>query len=97
MIRETTSSKSRPALTSDQWHVLHAQFCGDLPGRAHFQRTIVSEHGDRRTAVAAAREMVDALASDNEGRRRSARDQVLVRRPAYKSLKTARRVPPRRK
>ena len=97
MIRETLSRHSNPAITSDRWHVVHARWSGDRSEDPLFERTIVSEHDGRASAVSAAREILSTLAPQMEGRARSTRDQILVRRPAYKSLKTAKRVERRRK
>jgi len=101
MIRETLNKKNTPALTSDQWHVVIARLSEagveQEKGAPRFVRSIVSEHEDRASAVTAARAMISALDAEMAGRTRSARDQVFVRRPRFKSLKSARRVTKRRK
>lgn len=97
MIEETLSRKKRPALTSDHWHVLHAHWSGETSGKARFEREIVAERDDRASASDAAREIVAALAEEMRARPRAQRDQILVRRPAFKSLKTAGRVEKRSK
>lgn len=85
MIQETVSRKNAPVVTSDHWHVLHARWSGG----SSFERSIVSEHDDRGSAATAARAMHKGLAPDMASRPREGRDQILVRHPNYKSLKTA--------
>jgi hypothetical protein len=97
MIRETKNRKNAPVLTSDRWHVLRARWNGDTAGEPLYQRTIVSEHEDSAAAATAAREIVATFVSEMAGRTRETRDQVLVRRPGYKSLKIAKRAVTRRK
>jgi hypothetical protein len=97
MIRETINRKSSPAVTSDQWHVLHARWSGDLEGEPRFLRSIVSEHADSAAAANAARKIVSLFTKEMVARPRETRDQILVRRPGYKSLKTAKRVEKRHK
>lgn len=92
MIKDTTNRKSSPAVTSDRWHVIHSRWSGEPRGEPRFVRSIVSEHADSATATTSARELVASLALGMVARQRDRRDQVLVRRPGYKSLKTARRV-----
>lgn len=92
MIKSTLSRKKNPALTSDRWHVLHARWTGETAGKPRFDREIVSEHGDRESAATAARKMVSSMASEMTGRANDRRDQILVRRPEYKSLKNSPRV-----
>jgi hypothetical protein len=101
MIRELLNRKNTPAVTSDHWHVVVARLSGEPSGKPskspRFERSIVSEHDDRASAVTAAREIVSTFVVEMAGRERSARDQVFVRKPKFKSLKTARRVSKRRK
>jgi hypothetical protein len=52
----------------------------------------VSEHDDRAAAVTAARAIVRSLIPEMAKVPRDERDQILVRRPEYKSLKTGPRV-----
>jgi hypothetical protein len=89
LIKETLSQKNNPSVTSDCWHVIHARWSGEMKGTPLFDREIVSEHADRDLATAAARKMVAALAKTMTKRAPERRDQVLVRRPGYKSLKSA--------
>jgi len=97
MIHEVLSPKNHhPAITSDQWHVAHARWTGQH-GEPRFERTIVGEHVDRRSAAAAARTIVSDMAEEMTTRTRETRDQVFVRRPNFKSLKAARRMKKRRK
>lgn len=57
-----------------------------------FERSIVSEHADRAAALEAAHALSRSLAAQMVGRDALSRDQVIVRRPAYKTRKTAKRV-----
>jgi hypothetical protein len=92
MIQETLSSKQRPALTSDRWHVVHAQWSGKGSGSSSFLRSIVSEHEDQASAVRGARELVERLAAEMAMRPPSERDQLFVRKPGFRSLITSGRV-----
>jgi hypothetical protein len=92
MIQETLSNKQRPALTSDRWHVVHARWSRNPSGRSTFLRSIVSEHEDRDAAVRGARELVERLAAEMAVRPLSERDQLFVRKPGFRSLKTSGRV-----
>ena len=96
MIRELINSDHLPAVTSDRWHVIHAQWSG-APGEPFFLRSIVSEHEDSASALRAARELKSSLVPGMASRPKHARDQVIVRRPASESLKTAGRVARRRR
>ncbi len=97
MIQETLNDKNCPVLTSDHWHVLRARWTGKSTGEPEYQRTIVSEHDDSASATLAARQIVDTFATEMAGRTRETRDQVLVRRPGYKSLKIGKRAGTQRK
>ena len=92
MIQETLSNKQRPALTSDRWHVVHARWSRTHSGQSTFLRSIVSEHEDRASAVRGARELVERLAAEMAVRPLSERDQLFVRKPGFRSLKTSGRV-----
>jgi hypothetical protein len=89
LIRDTLSRKSNPSITSDRWHVVHARWSGNAAGVPSFARSITSEHADRATAIAAARALQTSLGSELATRPRLCRDQVFVRRPAFKTLKLA--------
>ncbi len=91
MIQDTLSKHQAPALTSDQWHVVHAQWDGLIGAEPHFSRTIVSEHADRSKARKAAEELLHQVASQMKLRALEQRDQIFVRRPDFKSLKHAKR------
>ena len=43
MIRATTHKSQAAAVTSNEWHVVHARWNGALDGAPVFERTIVSE------------------------------------------------------
>jgi len=96
MIRETKNHKNSLVLTSDRWHVLRARWNGDASGEPLYQRTIESEHEDSASAADAARTLVASFVTEMDGRTRETRDQVLVRRPGYRSLKIAKRTKSRR-
>ena len=103
MIQETLNHRNHAILTSDCWHVLRARWMGESPEGAGkpseeplYQRTIVSEHEDRDSAVNAARGIVARFVEEMVGRTRETRDHVLVRRPGHKSLKISPRTGPAR-
>ena len=96
MIRETTNHKNAHVLTSDHWHVLRARWTGDPSGEPLYRRTIESEHDDSASAADAARTIAASFGTEMEGRTRQTRDQVLVRRPGYRSLQIAKRTKTRR-
>lgn len=97
MIRETKNDKNTPMVTSDQWHVLRARWTGESSSVPLYKRTIESEHVDRDSAADAAREIASTFDTEMAGRTRETRDQILVRRPGYKSLKLAKRARPHKK
>ena len=81
----------------------HADDDDDLPagrdgaGTLRFLRTIVSEHGNREEATAAARTLSLSLAPAVQGAPRPDQDQLFVLKPNFKSLKVAGRVKRRRR
>ena len=95
-MQETLNRASRPAITSDHWHVVLAKWSDDRPGELPFIRAIVSEHDDRAHAIVAAKALVKTVAVDEASRPASDRDEVFVRRPNFKSLKFAKRRRPAR-
>lgn len=98
MIKDTVSqNKKSPALTSDRWHVVHARWSGESSDHPRFVRSIESEHADRAAAAIAAKDLASTLGAEMAARPRATRDQILVRRPGFKSLKNAKRVVRRRK
>lgn len=86
MIRETRTPKATPAVTSDQWHVVHARYVAESEGPRPFARAIVSEHASRADAIRSARELLTTLRQDASARAQEQRDQVFVRRPGFVSL-----------
>lgn len=96
MIRETLNKKSTLAVTSDRWHVVYARWSGVVAEVPRFERSIVSEHDDKAAAVEAARRLASTYPAEMADRPRERRDQVFVRRPGYKSLKSAKRTEKRR-
>lgn len=96
MIKETLNADKELAVTSDHWHVIHARWSG-APGIPRFECSIVSEHPDSSTALQAARDLKSSLVPGMVSRSREARDQVIVRRPAAESLKSAGRLERRKK
>ena len=92
MIQDTLSSKQRPAITSNRWHVVHARWSGERSTQPKFERSIVSEHDDQESAVHGARELVARLAAEMSARPLAERDQLFVRKPGFRSLKTSSRL-----
>jgi hypothetical protein len=91
MIKDTVTRRQQQAITSDRWHVIHAEWCGKDAGHPPFSRSIVSEHEDRAHARAAAKELSAALTANVLDRPSDQRDQFIVRKPHYKSLRFATR------
>jgi 3-oxoacyl-[acyl-carrier protein] reductase len=56
MISEVLTSQGKPAITSDQWHLIESRFTRDSRKRP-FARRIVSEHANRAVCREAARLM----------------------------------------
>ncbi len=88
MIRELLTSKGKPAITSDQWHVVHSRMVHAGTKRP-FVRTIYCEHEERSDCQKAAKALRVKLAADGVGVPEAESDEVFVRHPNYKSLKTA--------
>jgi hypothetical protein len=97
VIRDTVTRSNRPAITSDHWHVVRARWAGDESDDPEFTRSIVSEHPDRNSAVAAARELRASIDVTLGARPSAQRDQVFVRKPAFKSFRSAKRVQKQRR
>lgn len=95
MIEVTTTAHGKPALTSDQWYVVHSRWQSGAPGQFH--RRIVSEHVDHDTARIAAQEFGVKLMPELVERAELERDQVIVHKPKYLTLLTSsKRVVPTR-
>ena len=91
MITDVVTTRGSAAITSDQWHVVHSRFT-DARRRLPFSRLVSSEHADRAACVVAARGLIARLRAEaGKNVPAAQRDEVFVRRPGYKSLKTARR------
>ena len=88
MITEVQTAKGSAAITSDRWHLVHSRWLG-TGGRRPFVRSIYSEHDDQAACRDAAKELRRKLASESAGVPPTERDEVLVRRPHFKSLKRA--------
>jgi hypothetical protein len=97
MIQATVTKQKSPAITSDQWHVVHARWTSTPSDDPRFERMIVSEHESSTAAVASARALFSSLQSILTTRPFGERDQVFVRKPGYRSLKNATRVRQRRR
>ena len=89
MITNALTKRGNPATTSDQWHVVHAKWCGKRANHPPFARKVVSEHPSRENAVDAAKQLAATLDPIRSKRPISERDQVLVRPPKFRSLKFA--------
>lgn len=87
MITAVKTRKGSDAITSDQWHVVHARFLG-ADGRCRFGRSVTSEHVDRGACVKAARALLARIRAEAGEVPPDQRDEVFVRRPGFKSLKT---------
>jgi hypothetical protein len=89
MIKDTVTKKGSAAITSDHWHVVHSKFRRKGKGAKPFARTIISEHEDRVACRKAARALLASLDRD-PATPVAEHDEVFVRRPNFKSLKSAR-------
>jgi hypothetical protein len=90
LIREFLNAENEPAITSDLWHVVLAEWSRD-PGIPSFVRTIVNEH-DCASALRSAQLLKAELVVKMKQRERETRDQVMVKRPMAESLKNAGRL-----
>ena len=88
MITEVVTSKGVPAITSDQWHVVHSRLI-DGGGKRPYSRIVHSEHADAPACRKAAKELRLKLAHEAIGVPEAERDEVFVCRPNFKSLKLA--------
>ena len=96
MIQEILNEQNHISVTSDRWHVLHARWTKKSPGKPLYVRAIISEHDDKESASKAARDLAASFQAEMVGREPETRDQALVRRPGYRSLKIAPRADSRR-
>jgi hypothetical protein len=88
VIQEVVTTKGANAITSDHWHVVHSRFTsGD---KRPFVRAVHSEHADGAECRAAAKELRGKLATESRGVPEAEQDEVFVRRPNFKSLKSSR-------
>ncbi len=97
MIVDTVTKRSRPAISSDHWHVVRAHWSGTPESSSRFTRSIVSEHESREESVAAAKALAVSLALEGAAWPADERDSVFVRRPNFKSLRFARTRTPKRR
>ncbi|MEO6594788.1 MAG: hypothetical protein ABIP94_08555 [Planctomycetota bacterium] len=88
MIKEVVTSKGVPAITSDQWYVVHSRLV-DLKKRRPYSRMIHSEHPDRVSCLKAAKTLRVKVATEGQGVPEAERDEVWVCRPNFKLLKLA--------
>ncbi len=92
MISEVLTEKGTPAVTSDQWHVVHSRFT--FPGALRpFLRSIHSEWQDRPSCRNAAKALRARLNENDKGLPPAERDEVFVRKPNFKTLKIAKAAP----
>jgi hypothetical protein len=89
MIRKVFTKSRDAAVTSDHWHVVHAEWCGECTPDPVFARSITSEHDDRNQAAGAAKKLKSGLRAVTAARPAEQRDQVFVRPPGFLSLKLA--------
>ena len=90
MIHDVVNSKGADAITSDQWHVVHSHFSGASRTRP-FTRIVTSEHAARAECRRAAKALRAKLAEENAAAPESERDEVFVRPPNFKTLRSAKR------
>lgn len=88
MIKDVLTSKGMPAITSDQWHVVHSRMA-NAGAKRPFVRTIYCEHAERADCQKAAKALRVKLAKEGVGVPEAESDEVFVRHPNYKSLKSA--------
>lgn len=89
MISEVQTKKGSAALTSDQWHVVHARFL--FPGaKRPYLRSIHSEWPDRVSCRRAGKALRLELAKQSTGGEEREHDEVLLRKPNFKTLKVGR-------
>lgn len=89
MIREVETDSGAAAITSDQWHIVHARYVFDGAKRP-FLRSVHGEYADRTACRLAARALRAQLAAQETGVAIEHRDEVFVRKPDYKTLRVAR-------
>jgi hypothetical protein len=89
MIKKAFTKNRDAAVTSDQWHVVHAEWCGECTADPIFARSIASEHDDKGQAVLAAKKLKSSLRGVAAGRPPEQRDQIFVRPPGFMSVKLA--------
>lgn len=86
MISEVQTTKGSAAVTSDQWHVVHARFA--FPGaRRPYLRSIHSEWPDRASCRRAGQALRRKLSADGASVPEHQQDEVLMRKPNFKTLK----------
>lgn len=88
MIQEVHTKSGAEAITSDQWHVVHARLT-DRRSERPFTRSIESEHSDRATCLVAAKALLVKLRATAKGSKTKNTDEVFIRKPGFKSLKVA--------
>jgi hypothetical protein len=86
MIQEVRTKSGAEAITSDQWHVIHARLT-DSRGPRPFTRSIESEHSDRAACLVAAKALLVKLRATAKGKKAENTDEVFIRKPGFKSLK----------
>ena len=91
LIKEYLNAEKHLAVTSDLWHVVHAELSAGH-GTPSFTRTIVSEHDSSASALEAARVLKSQLVRRMKSRSRDEWDQVMVKRPSAETLKSAGRI-----
>jgi hypothetical protein len=91
LIKEFLNADNKQAITSDLWHVVHADWTA-AAGTPHFVRSIISEHEDSASALRSARLLKAELVGKMRSRPKDAHDQVMVKRPSSETLKSAGRL-----
>lgn len=89
MISEVHTESGASAITSDQWHIIHARYTFDGAKRPYL-RSVHSEHADRTACRRVARALREQLLAQENGVAMDQRDEVFVRKPGFKTLKVSR-------
>ncbi len=85
---DVKNSRGRAAITSDQWHVVRAHMA-NRGAKRPYVRTVESEHADCATCTRTAKELRRRIAAESADVPEAERDEIVVRRPNFKTLKVA--------
>ncbi len=85
---DVKNSRGLEAITSDQWHVIRAHMA-NRGAKRPYVRTVESEHADCETCTRTAKELRRRIAAESADVPEGERDEIVVRRPNFKTLKVA--------